>query len=91
MHRIQYHPDPLRPPGYRFVVQFIDEPTEAEARARYERMSGKELAAKAKLVQGTVDLRDWYRDPKLTDTTAMRPSFRIYLPENNGCSTSCTK
>lgn len=78
MSKVRFHDDPLRPPGMRFVVQFIDEPDAASALARFVRMVGSERAAGAVVVASTVDLRYWSRQPA---TTVIRPSWRVYVRE----------
>lgn len=67
------------PPGYRFVVQFVDEATEADARAWFARMVGDAKAARAMYLPGVC----------VRHSTAMKTlangwhecGFRVYLPE----------
>lgn len=72
--------DPFCPPGHRFVVQFIDEPTRETALARFIRMVGEERAKGAVVVPGSRVLSPSHGE--YGRVGEYRTGWRVYLKES---------
>lgn len=66
------------PPGYRLLVQLIDERTEAQARYSLVRIFGPAKGLVALLLAGSMQKGVKYSDPWVLSSAG----FRAYLPED---------
>ena len=92
MNHLTNHHDTFCPPGHRFVIQLVDEPTKQAALDRFGRIFGAEKQAKVVIVPGcSIPPIGCFQRGRFNRPGIYRQGFRCYLPvETQPCHSRST-